>query len=290
MNRSLRKAHRPAFTLVELLVVIAIIGILVGMLLPAVQQVREAARRTACQNNLRQVGLGLANHEATHQFFPAGCTECDSSLPAPRVQLAWSATLLPFIEQQAVRDLISFEHRFNAIENRDAGGSVLPVYLCPSTATTNRTGMTTGDKNQNGQWDPGDSLAFTDYGGLFGVGFDFEPPDIPEPLLEHMGVMVFETPVTAAEIRDGLSNTAVVGECTGRDSQLDSEWINGQNLFDQRFDTGINETQNNELFSDHPGGVNLVFCDGHVSYFSDTIDQDVLIAVITRDGGEIVDR
>ncbi len=285
MNLLARKPCRCAFTLVELLVVIAIIGILIGMLLPAIQQVREAARRAACQNHLRQIGLGLANHEATHQFFPAGCIECDFRLPAPRVQLAWSATLLPFIEQQSIHDQISFKHRFNAIENRDAGGSVLAVYLCPSTTTTKRTGMTTGDRNANGQWDPGDNLAFTDYGGLFGVGFD-----LPEPLPEHVGVMVYETPVKAAEIRDGLSNTALVGECTGRDGQFQSEWINGQNLFDQRFNIGINETQNNELFSDHPGGVNLVFCDGHVSYFDEAIDQDILIATLTRDGGEIIDQ
>ena len=135
------------------------------------------------------------------------------------------------------------------------------------------------------QWDAGDNLAFTDYGGLFGVGFS-----VPEPLPEHLGVMVYETPVTAAEIRDGLSNTAVVGECTGRDGQFQSEWINGQNLFDQRFNIRINETQNNELFSDHPGGVNLAFCDGHVSYFDDGIEQDVLIATLTRDGGEIIDQ
>ena len=276
-----RKSERAAFTLVELLVVIAIIGILIGMLLPAIQQVRESARRTVCQNNMRQIGLGLANHEATHQCFPAGCIECDFRVPAPRRQLAWSATLLPFIEQQAVFDLISFEHRFNAIENRDAGGAVLSVYLCPSTATTERTGMTTGDRNSNGLWDAGDNLAFTDYGGLFGVGFN-----VPEPLPNHLGVMVFENPVKARDIRDGLSNTAVVGECTGRDESFQSEWINGQNLFDQQFNVGINVTQNNELFSDHPGGVNLVFCDGHVSYFSEMIDQEMLIAIITRDGGE----
>ena len=285
MNRFQLKFDRTAFTLVELLVVIAIIGILIGMLLPAVQQVREAARRTACQNNLRQIGLGLANHEATHQVFPAGCIECDFRLPAPRRQLAWSATLLPFIEQQAVFEQISFEHRFNAIENRDAGGAVLPVYLCPSTTTTIRVGMTTGDRNQNDEWDPGDNLAFTDYGGLFGVGFN-----VPEPLPEHVGVLVFETPVEAAEIRDGLSNTALVGECTGRDSQFQSQWINGQNLFDQRFDIGINETQNNELFSDHPGGVNLAFCDGHISYVNEAIDQDILIATLTRAGGEIINQ
>ena len=75
-----------------------------------------------------------------------------------------------------------------------------------------------------------------------------------------------------------------------RDESFQSEWINGQNLFDQRFNVGINVTQNNELFSDHPGGVNLVFCDGHVAYFDEEIDQAVLIALITRAGRDRIDQ
>lgn len=274
--------NRRAFTLVELLVVIAIIGILIAMLLPAIQMVREAARRTACGNNLKQVGLALCHYETTFEHFPVGCIECDWRLPAPRRQLAWSASILPFLEQAAVYHQINFEHRYNSLENLQAGSTPITTYLCPSTSTTDRTGRTTGDRNRNGQWDRGDDLAYTDYGGLFGVGHD-----VLTPLLEHRGVLIHDLPVQAAQIPDGLSNTAIVGECTGRDARFQSEWINGQNLFDQRFDVKINETQNNELFSDHPDGVNLVYCDGHVLFLSESIDQAVLLALLTRAGGEV---
>ena len=281
----LRRNFEPSagFSLVELLVVIAVVATLVALLLPAVQAAREAARRSHCLNNLRQIGIALITYENLRSVFPTGCIECDWRLPAPRKQLAWSATLLPHLDQQNVMELVDFEQRFNSHDNLAAGQTVLPVFLCPSTSTTVRLGPTSGDRNGNGQWDSGDDLAYTDYGGLFGVDYG-----TPVPLPEHQGMMLYEVPTSASDVRDGLSHTLIVGECTGRDYQFQSEWINGQNIFDQRHTVGINETQNNELWSDHPGGVIVLYSDGHVQYMSDTTDQETLTSLLTRAGSETI--
>ena len=149
MNRSLRKSNRSAFTLVELLVVIAIIGILIGMLLPAVQQVREAARRISCSNNIRQIGLSLHNHLSAKGKFPVGGIETHFKLPAPRKKIAWCVACLPFLEQQAVFDLFSYEHTYNSSDNANATSHVIRTFLCPSAF---RDSETTGDVNGNGAW------------------------------------------------------------------------------------------------------------------------------------------
>ena len=133
--------NRRAFTLVELLVVIAIIGILIGMLLPAVQQVREAARRIACANNVRQMGLATLNYESAHMAFPA--TWAAAGDPTTGNVDGWSvqAQILPFLEQANLYSEIDFSISYNAPENASVnlGGSIqrlasarVPVYLCPS--------------------------------------------------------------------------------------------------------------------------------------------------------------
>ena len=284
---SVAPCHRSAFTLVELLAVIAIIGILVSLLLPAVQAAREAARRTSCFNNLKQVALALHNYESAHRSFPVGCIGCRPPLGASPgsfkvLRLSWNAMILPFIEQRNVHELIDFGETYRSSKNLAAGSQIIPTFLCPSTATTIRTGPTSGDRNANGKWDPGDGLAWTDYGGLYGVSHD--GPYLPE----HEGVMLYDRRVTFRDITDGTSNTAVIGECTGRDASSQSEWLNGFNLFDQRFNNPINRSQNNELFSDHPGGVNMSFADGHAQFVQENIDQRTLNALLTKAGQEII--
>ena len=278
--------RRVAFTLVELLVVIAIIGILVGLLLPAIQAAREAARKIQCFNNLKQIGLAIHNYESTHRTFPLGCVGCrPRRFPAPGfvyLRNSWNALILPQLEQAAVYNQFDFHRPYRAAENREAGSSVLSVFLCPSTATTRRTGATSGDVNGNGRWDPGDNLAWSDYGGLFGVSFN--GPYRPE----HEGIMLYDRAVRFRDVTDGTSQTAVIGECTGRDHTAHSEWSNGFNLFDQRFDNPVNRSQNNELFSDHPMGVNVAFADGHAQSISENIDQDILNAILTKAGHEVV--
>jgi type II secretory pathway pseudopilin PulG len=281
--------HTPrpsfAFTLVELLTVIAIIGLLIALLLPAVQAAREASRRSSCQNNLHQISIALHNHAAAKRAFPPGCVECELKYPSPRKQIAWNAFILPYLEEIAIFAAFRFDKPYKSSENVVAAGQVIPGFLCPSTTRTERKGLTTGDRQGNGVWDAGDNLAYTDYGGLFGVGYP-----TPTILPEYEGVLIYERRIRPSQISDGLSKTAIVGECTGRDSSLlsnfNSEWANGQNIFDQSYSNRINATQNNELWSDHPSGVFAAFCDGHAQFLFESIDQLVLLALLTRAGDE----
>jgi len=275
---SVSRHSRAGMTLVELLVVAALVAALVALLLPAVQSAREAARRTSCMNNLRGLGCALYGFESARRTFPVGCLEC--STPAPRKQIAWSAFILPFAEEAGAAAAFDIRYSYRSAENRRAGECVVRMFLCPSTTRTKRTGLTTGDRNRNGRWDPGDDLAYTDYGGMFGVGYP-----VPQPLPEHVGVMVYEAPTPAKAVTDGLSCTAAIAECTGRDATFQSEWINGQNIFDQSSTNRINVSQNNEIWSDHPAVAGMVFCDGHVEFVGESIEQGVLLGLLTRAGG-----
>ena len=128
----MRAASKPrGFTLVELLVVIAIIGILVALLLPAIQAAREAARRNQCLNNLRQIGLGVLNFEQANGRLPAGSTTETPKLDGPYYS-TWTVDILPQLEQQAVYDLWHPEAGFSRSINRALRETFLQVYLCPS--------------------------------------------------------------------------------------------------------------------------------------------------------------
>ena len=288
----LRAARCSGFTLVELLVVIATVGVLVALLLPALSGVLEAARRMTCSSHLHQVGLALNSYQSRNGSFPTGCDDC-AWWDAERKQHSWVTAILANLDYPALQDAYDFEASYSSEENRSVAGQVLPVLLCPSTQTTDRKGLTTGDKNANGQWDPGDDLAYTDYGGIYGIeGPPYQAPWGSEHFVaDHaIGVMVHETPTSFRMIRDGLAYTAIVGECTGRGggASEQSEWANGQNVFAKYYQTNINTNQNNELWSDHPEGVQLLFCDGHVMFVAEETSQTVVNAFLTRAGNDRV--
>ncbi len=267
--------RRRGFSLLELLVVAGVIGLLLALLLPALQQAREQGRRTQCASHLRQLGIGLHSYHASYNAFPPGCVD-----PKGR-RLAWSVFLLPFIEQPALWRRYNVNSAFSSSVNQFIGGVVLPIYLCPSTArlAPDRLGPTSGDRNRNGRYDPGDDLAWTDYGGIFGAA-------LPGSSDWMNGTLVWDRAVRLAQVRDGASNTLIVGEDAGRGWKLDSEWSNGENIFDVA--DRVNVTQHNELWSDHPGGVNVLYCDGGARPLSESADAALLKALCTRNGADVV--
>jgi prepilin-type N-terminal cleavage/methylation domain-containing protein/prepilin-type processing-associated H-X9-DG protein len=283
-----RSPRRRGFTLVELLVVIAIVGLLVALVLPAVQASREAGRRTECANNLRQIGIGLVHYHDALRSFPPGLVDRRTGANPQGKQLSWNVFLLPFIEEESAYQLFDLSAGFNRAPNRVAAGTVLPIFLCPSTAflASDRKGPTTGDANGNGAWNTGDDLAFTDYGGNFG----FSGPDTP-----YMnGVLIYERALSMKQITDGTSHTLIVSEDTGRGAAFDGQWANGENIFDTN--GPINDRSapsylwaNNEIWSDHPQGVNLLYCDGSVRFTNEQLDLKTLAALCTRAGDEVAD-
>ncbi len=257
--------------MVELLVVITIIGILMGLLLPAVQSAREAARRTGCLNSMRQMGIALHSHHNALGTFPPGGIEhrwminpsTGKRYGASGRQMAWSAFLLPYMEQEALYRQIDMAKPFDAAENADAAAVVLSVYICPSTP---------GGKQLVSGRGP------CHYGGIFGERIT-GPNDPPK------GVMLYDQRISIAEIRDGTSNTLAISE----DSDFsDGQWINGLNVFDQAY--GINQApaSENDIRSNHPGGANGLFCDGSVRFLAESMELKTLAAICTRAGGEIV--
>ena len=250
-----RSPSRQGMTLVELLVVMTIIGILVALLLPAVQSAREAGRKAACKNNLRQVGIALHAYHDAFGTLPTGCLEWNQR------QYAWSALLLPFLEQQNLYLQIDFSTRFDAPVNAAAARTRLQVYECP-----------TGPQRTLPR-------GRTDYGGLYGERMvDFLPDD---------GLFVHEVSFAFHHIRDGLSQTMAVAEDVGGP---DSEWINGRNVFVQS--GGINDPKawagDNEIRSLHPTGAMTLFADARVVFLSDSLDKLVLGQMITRSKGEVI--
>jgi prepilin-type N-terminal cleavage/methylation domain-containing protein/prepilin-type processing-associated H-X9-DG protein len=283
-----RHTQRLAFTLVELLTVIAIFGILVSLLLPALQAARESARRIQCQNNLRQIGIGLQAYEEGGGLLPTGCIGCRFSPPAPGQPflpqrfLSWNTQLLPHLEQQALWSAYDMRLPSYQGSNHTLGQTVVNTFLCPSTGS-NRP------HSKSGLWH---GMACSDYAGIYGVegaGRSAVEPEARQWLEdEALGVLVYEEGIALKQIVDGISRTSAVSEILLR-RVSETEWANGHNLFAQEANTPLNQSSGlgNEIGSPHPGGAALVYCDGHVVFLADTIAQKTLNALLTKAGGEV---
>jgi len=254
------RAPRFGFTLVEMLVVIAIIGVLVGLLLPAVQAAREAMRRASCQNNLHQVALAMHNYHAAFNTFPPGGLEVRPEVAGGK-QFAWSAFILPQMEQAALAERIDFNRPFDDPLNADAAREVVSAYVCPSTPRS----------------DPRvDDRGVTDYGGIFGERI-FTTNNPPR------GMMIHDRALGFRDILDGSSNTMMIAE----DAAFpDGQWINGRNLFDQAFPPNAAPAFENDMRSFHPGGVMTLLSDGATRFVVEQIDMEILAALCTRNGRE----
>ncbi|MDX1947431.1 MAG: DUF1559 domain-containing protein [Pirellulaceae bacterium] len=203
------------FTLVELLVVIAIIGVLVSMLLPAVQAAREAARRSACQNNLRQIGLALHNHHDTFGSFPPGWVE---SPTATNECWGWSAFILPQLEQSNLQDQLGV-YRGTFFDQLSTNGAVvvpaartkLKVFMCPSDTGFTQPGNVHQNRqfNGNGFAASGQTAPFlpgvSNYAGVLGHRSVVNG-------VENTGAFYGDSQVRFADFLDGTSNTLIVGE------------------------------------------------------------------------------
>ena len=224
-----RNSKANGFTLVELLVVIAIIGILIGMLLPAVQQVREAARRTTCKNNLRQLGLALHNYESAQRRFPAGYlyvlgsdygSQTGYSVTAGDANYlgqAWGTLVLPYLEQQNLYDQVDLKLPGFDPANLIARETQLDVFLCP-TDHWSQGSFVLRDETANpieqyaaasycANWGPASGVADTPSDDSDDVNLDATPDNSSGPFFRN-------SRVGFGDIRDGTSNTLAVGERT----------------------------------------------------------------------------
>ena len=291
-----------AFTLVELLVVITIIGILIALLLPAVQAAREAARRMQCSNNFKQVGVALHNYHAAKGCFPTGWMDQHKRYGMGYERgWGWSCFILPFLEQEAVFQQIDF------INDRSYGGwdtksfkaatTVLSVYLCPSDPMGRELVRVTYSLANP------DQIARTNMCGVADSEQAFYAdqgwPYWPRPFPEVDGVFGGIEPCTFADIEDGASSTLAVGEMTGKGPGTNAcqPWV-ATNLLSTK--NGINGpfTVPGGTYPDglagggyeagfasfHPGGCNFTLADGSVHFLSQHIAQPILRALTTRNG------
>jgi prepilin-type N-terminal cleavage/methylation domain-containing protein/prepilin-type processing-associated H-X9-DG protein len=280
LGAAIRNLYMPAgMTVIELLVVIAIIGALVALVLPGVQAARESARRSQCQNHLRQIGVALHVYHDARRELPVGCVEkrVPVSKPTGR-QHAWSAQLLPHIEEATLWRRIDFESAHDAAVNMPAAVQTISIYVCPSTVRTvaGREAGTVGNPLT-----ANDPTAYRgaaiDYGGIYGAA---------QTSPSANGVFLYDRSVKLSDVTDGTSHTLAVAENSGRGWLMNGEWINGENIFD--VGGPINKLQDNEIWSDHPGGAMLLWCDGAATFQVETIEHAILRAICTRAGSDIV--
>lgn len=291
MNRkNLRIAGNAAdygFTLIELLVVIAVISLLIGLLIPAVQSAREAARMTSCRNNLHEIGIALHHYHDVSLAFPTGVLGNNGSVAAKQLLHTWEALVLPYIEQANLQQTYDFNFRFDSAANAAAVRRTVPTYVCPSS---------------------NDALVANLFGTNHYAGNAGTMPGANDGILYPLST------VRLRDITDGTSSTILCGEL----STAIGGWARGANNGggggggggSQGFarsvmrwwecasacaQPGINVPlttcsggceQQFQFSSRHPLGCNFLYADGHVQFVNKNEDVQLLRDLLTRSGGE----
>ena len=306
VNTRLRRRSHSGFTLVELLVVIAIIGILIALLLPAVQAAREAARRSQCSNNMKQLGLALHNYHDVYNVLPPGGMR-DVSTTILANGLAWNVLILPFMEQQPLYDQFNFlltpDNSCAGAPNTTIARTPVAGFLCPSgtklydgASTTIHTAHYVGIMGPKGT-NPVTNTAYsvqngTGYSGHGGFARD--------------GTMYYNSEVKFRDILDGTANTLLVGELSHDKANCYRLWPRG--IYDNHSRSTKNITYSINAFaygattttiypsmpefndvsmsSNHPGGAQFTIADGSTRFLSETVDITLYRSAASRNGGE----
>ena len=296
-----RSIRARGFTLIELLVVIAIIAILVALLLPAVQQVREAARKSQCQDHLHNLGIALHSYEGSFRTLPPGAMTAN--------QLGWHTMILPQIEQKPLYDKFDFSAgTFNGAPNQEGPNrnvhalNMIDVFMCPSSPYE----LTV---HGSSRLSDGRSTFTTHYYGVMGpfgtnpvtnTAYAHDPNPTGHGGFCSSGTLYRNSRVLIRDITDGTSNTFIVGELSGLNGSWAS-WVRaigvGTNMngisaaknvrFGINLQTEAGGNFNNISFgSMHPGGAHFAMGDAKIKFVSENIDLNVYFAQASRDGRE----
>jgi prepilin-type N-terminal cleavage/methylation domain-containing protein/prepilin-type processing-associated H-X9-DG protein len=310
----MRACPRPrrAFTLIELLVVIAIIAILIGLLLPAVQKVRDAAARIQCANNLKQIGLAYHNYHDSYKKFPPAL------YTATTKTVGWGFFLLPYIEQNNLYSLYNVNFPFyyvdatNNINNQAVSNTPVTIFQCPAAQQRDPytyTFNSSGNPSVTWQASPSDysPIAAIDPQLVTLLGLNYGTSQAQGALQPDVGTSI-------QAIQDGSSNTLLVAEIGGRNQLWQAGTYTGlplpttvgqggwadptsgaTTLIGSSQDgtvapgsCGINCTNAYGLYSFHSGGAEVVYCDGSVRFLSNGTPILTLVSIVTRNGGEVI--
>jgi len=301
-----KSSHSPrsAFTLVELLVVIAIIGVLVGLLLPAVQAAREAARRMQCSNNMKQVALALHNYESTHRSLPPAWVDWDGLYADPLHVAHANVAVLPFLEGGNAESQYDYHVRWDHADNADMATNMPVTYQCPSNPEAGAT-------------EPDSGFQTCDYAHIRSDTGWITDPTPNRSMFEQNEIRKFR------DVTDGLSHTILQYESAGRAALYvqgrtavsPSWWTQEYKAWAGHFNSGWLYPYQVELdpntgnpnvtwfvgtdiinvsnlygapYAFHTGGMQISLADGSVRFMTENIDMDILSALTSIDGHEVV--